>query len=82
MPKANDKKRAELEQAIAKLKTQPREAKPTENYLDHVRKENAKKSKLPAVSSVPHLTPVETKSPHRTADRPGIRSLRNSLPVS
>ena len=38
MPKADDKKRAELEQAIAKLKHKPRESKPTEDYLDYVRK--------------------------------------------
>ena len=33
MPKANDKKKAELEQAIAKIKHQPRESRPTEDYL-------------------------------------------------
>ena len=40
MPKQSEKKKMELEHMQAKIKTNPREQKPAENYLHHVKEMN------------------------------------------
>ena len=70
------------------MKSVVREQRPAENYLDFVRKENAKHPrKLPSVNSVPNLKPltepkrVEYKTPLRSSEKGmGGRGLRSSVP--
>lgn len=63
MPKASDQKKAELEAANARLKHAVRETKPIQNYLEFVRRENAKyPRRLQNTASLPSITSSSDKN--------------------
>lgn len=90
MPKQSEKKRMELENLQAKLKTNPRETKPVENYLNHVKEFNKRnvnvdsrqhKKGLSQVSSLPNLHPRNINSEQKVLKSPATGSKPDSSRV-